>query len=75
VVVTAGRSSAAEIRSTGELVRAAGLNLRGGILVGADKNDESVGLFKTGKEASVTEGLDVLIESPPFASASAAEHH
>jgi len=75
VVVTAGRSSAAEIRSTAELIRSAGLNLRGGILVGADKNDESVGLVKTGKDASVTDGLDVIIESPPFASASAAEHH
>ena len=75
VVVTAGRSSAAEIRSTGELIRAAGLNLRGGILVGADKNDESVGLFKSSKDDRVTDGLDVIIESPPFASAHAGEHH
>lgn len=76
VVITAGRSSAAEIRSTAELINAAGLDLRGAILVGADKNDESVGLVKTsGKGKRVTDGFDALIDSPPYVSASAAEHH
>jgi capsular polysaccharide biosynthesis protein len=75
VVVTAGRSSAAEIRSTAELIRAAGLTVRGAILVGADRNDESVGLIRNSKHAgNVPDGIDGLMETP-FVSYTAAEHH
>jgi capsular polysaccharide biosynthesis protein len=42
-VVTAGRSSAARIRSVGEMVRLAGVQLVSGVLIGADKTDESLG--------------------------------
>jgi capsular polysaccharide biosynthesis protein len=76
VVVTAGRSSAAEIRSTAELIRAAGLTVRGAILVGADKNDESVGVIRTSKHAgNVPDGIDGFMETPPFVSYTAAERH
>jgi hypothetical protein len=75
VVATAGRSSAAEIRSTAELIRAAGLTVRGAILVGADRNDESVGLIRTSKHAgNVPDGIDGLMETP-FVSYTAAERH
>ncbi|MBO0828027.1 MAG: hypothetical protein J2P24_09620 [Streptosporangiales bacterium] len=43
-VVTAGRSSATHIHTTGELVRLAGVRLEAGILVGSDKNDETAGV-------------------------------
>ena len=76
VVVTAGRSSAAEIRSTAELIRAAGLTVRGAILVGADRNDESVGVIRTSKHAgNVPDGIEGFMETPPFVSYTAAEHH
>lgn len=44
VVVTAGRSSAERLRTTGRLIRAAGLGLPFAVLVGADRGDESCGL-------------------------------
>jgi capsular polysaccharide biosynthesis protein len=43
VVVTAGRSSAERLRTTGELVRTAELDLRFVVLLGADRGDESLG--------------------------------
>jgi hypothetical protein len=43
VVVTAGRSSSAKISVVGEMIRLAGLSLVSGVLVGADKTDESLG--------------------------------
>jgi capsular polysaccharide biosynthesis protein len=43
VVVTAGRSSSAKIHMIGEMIRLAGLSLVSGVLVGADKTDESIG--------------------------------
>ena len=46
-VVTAGRSSAAKIHAVGEMVRLSGSRLASAILVGADKNDESLGLGVT----------------------------
>jgi hypothetical protein len=42
--VTAGRSSAERLRTTGELVRAAGLRLRFGVLLRTDRTDDSLGL-------------------------------
>jgi hypothetical protein len=44
LLVTAGRSSAERLRTTGELIRTAGLRLLFAVLVGADRRDESLGL-------------------------------
>jgi capsular polysaccharide biosynthesis protein len=43
VVVTAGQSAAASLKSTGEMIRLAGMRLVSAVLVGADKTDESLG--------------------------------
>jgi len=42
--VTAGRSSAERLRTSGELVRAAGVRLRFGVLLRTDRTDDSLGL-------------------------------
>jgi hypothetical protein len=47
VMVTTGRSTAARIHAVGEMVRLAGMALISGILVGADKTDESLGATVT----------------------------
>jgi capsular polysaccharide biosynthesis protein len=44
VLVTAARSSAERLRTTGELIRSAGLRLRFALMVGSDQFDESLGL-------------------------------
>jgi capsular polysaccharide biosynthesis protein len=44
VIVTAGRSSMTSIRAVGELIRVAGTRLVSAVLIGADKNDKSIGL-------------------------------
>ncbi len=44
VIITAGRSSATKIQAVGEMVRVAGVRLLSGVLVGADRADESLGL-------------------------------
>lgn len=46
VSVTAGRSSAQVVSSTAVLLRAAGITVRSGVLVGADAEDESIGLLQ-----------------------------
>jgi capsular polysaccharide biosynthesis protein len=43
-VVTAGRSSWAKIAAAGEMSRLAGLSITSAVLVGADRNDESLGV-------------------------------
>ena len=43
-VVTAGRSSAERLRAVGDMVRLAGIRLDSAVLLGADKDDESLGL-------------------------------
>ena len=43
VMITAGRSSSARISAVGEMIRLANLSLVSGVLVGADKTDESLG--------------------------------
>jgi len=64
VVVTAGRSNAAQIRSVGEMLRAAGVTPTRSILVGADRNDDSMGLRRSARRARrVPDGLEDLIES------------
>jgi capsular polysaccharide biosynthesis protein len=44
VMVTAGRSSATRIEAVGEMIRLAGMRMIPGVLVGADKTDESLGV-------------------------------
>lgn len=46
VVVTAGRSAPKTIHAIGEMIRLAGLHLAFGVLLGADKTDESFGLAR-----------------------------
>jgi capsular polysaccharide biosynthesis protein len=43
-VVTAGLSSAEKVQSAGELIRESGVTAVSGLLLGADKSDESLGL-------------------------------
>ena len=43
VVVTAGQSSWTKIHAAGEMIRLAGTRLISAVLVGADKDDESLG--------------------------------
>jgi capsular polysaccharide biosynthesis protein len=47
VVVTAGKSSAERIRAVSEMIRLSGTSLVSGVLIGADKSDESLGLTLT----------------------------
>jgi len=46
VSVTAGCSSAQRVSSTAVLLRAAGIAVRSGVLIGADAQDESIGLLQ-----------------------------
>jgi uncharacterized protein involved in exopolysaccharide biosynthesis len=48
VVVTAGRSSAERVRTVGELIRAAGLDLRFAVVMHTERTDDSLGI--TGDE-------------------------
>ncbi|NUR99832.1 MAG: hypothetical protein HOV67_31820 [Kribbellaceae bacterium] len=52
VVVTAGRSTSAKIRATGEMLRLAGLDIDSAIVLNADRTDEGVGVADA--EASTT---------------------
>jgi capsular polysaccharide biosynthesis protein len=45
--VTAGESTAARIHAVSEMIRLAGMSLISGVLVGADKTDESLGVLST----------------------------
>jgi capsular polysaccharide biosynthesis protein len=73
VVATAGRSNATAIRSTTELLRAAGLNVRSAILVGTDRNDDTLGLVPgSGDTGPLPEDFGDLIGSD-FISAGATE--
>jgi capsular polysaccharide biosynthesis protein len=75
VVFTAGTTNSARVRATGQMLRAAGIRVRSAILVGADKNDDSLGLLPQGDHPRPDpDGFDDLMESN-FASAGAAEHH
>jgi capsular polysaccharide biosynthesis protein len=49
VVINAGRSSWTKIHAVGELVRLAGTRLVSGVLVGADKTDDSLGVVPSPK--------------------------
>jgi capsular polysaccharide biosynthesis protein len=51
-VVTAGRSSAEKVHGAGELIRLAGMRFDSAVLIGADRDDESLGV------------ADVVLEPP-----------
>lgn len=65
-VLTAGTSSATKIHSVGEMIRFSGAQLRGAILLGADKRDETVGILSSGRPA---------FAMSPAAQAAAAERY
>jgi hypothetical protein len=46
VIVTAGRSVAAKIRATGEMIKLAGTRLTSAVLFDADRSDESLGVVR-----------------------------
>ena len=46
ITVTAGRSNTQRVSSTAALLRAAGITIRSGVLLGADAQDESIGLLQ-----------------------------
>lgn len=46
VVVTAGRCSWTRVQAIGEMIRLAGIRLVSGVLIGADKSDESLGVAR-----------------------------
>ncbi len=46
VMVTAGRSVAAKIRATGEMIKLAGTRLSSAVLLDADESDESLGAVR-----------------------------
>ena len=51
-MVTAGESTAARIHAVGEMIRLAGMSVISGVLVDADKTDESLGLQPTPEDDS-----------------------
>jgi capsular polysaccharide biosynthesis protein len=53
VMVTAGQSSATRIRAAAEMIRLSGASLISGVLIGADKTDESLGVPLTPDIAQV----------------------
>jgi capsular polysaccharide biosynthesis protein len=54
-VVTAGEASAEKIHGVGEMVRLAGTRLDSAVLLGADKNDESMGLIDQARWSASTD--------------------
>jgi hypothetical protein len=50
-VLRTGRTSATRARATGELLRAAGIDLRSAVLMGADATDDSVGTVPLRRQA------------------------
>ena len=55
-VVTAGESTAARVHAVGEMIRLAGMSVISGVLVGADKTDESLGVLTPEDDGSAAEG-------------------
>ena len=54
VIVTPGRSSAAKLHATGEMIRLADVRLDSAVLLRADTTDDSVGLLETETAPAVT---------------------
>jgi capsular polysaccharide biosynthesis protein len=63
VVVTAGQSSAVRIRAVGEMIRLAGIERFSCVLIGADKSDETLGMYTSGTD-DVPQRREVLRPSP-----------
>ena len=66
-VVTAGRSSAQKVHSAGEMIRLAGIRLDSAVLLGADRNDETLGVMDP---AHPIMGLDIRAAAVPMNPAS-----
>jgi capsular polysaccharide biosynthesis protein len=67
VAVTAGKSSAELVRTTGDLVRSVGLQLRGAVLLGAVRDDMSSGIATRVGEGG-TETAEPAVSRPDRAS-------
>jgi hypothetical protein len=68
VMVTAGRSSWTKIHAVGEMIRLAGTRLASGVVVGADKTDESLGVTpmpEVGSDAVPAQGARPDAEGAP----------
>ncbi len=53
-VVTAGKSSVTRVQAAGEMIRLAGVRLVSAVLVGADRNDESLGVPAPADDAAMS---------------------
>jgi hypothetical protein len=53
-VVTAGQSSVEKVHSVGEMIRLGGTRLDSVVLIGADKNDESLGVVDSAAQSALT---------------------
>jgi len=51
-VVTAGRSTAERVHGVGEMIRLAGTRLDSAVLIGADRDDESLGVMDSARQSS-----------------------
>ena len=58
LVVTAGRSSVEKVRTVGDLIRAAGLDLRFAVLMHTERRDDSSGIANVERPASVEPSAD-----------------
>jgi hypothetical protein len=74
IVVTAGRANATRVRSTAELLRAAGVKVRSAILVATDRNDDSLGLRRDDLSAREDDRDIENLTYPEFVSARPAEN-
>jgi hypothetical protein len=55
-MATAGQPSAARVQAVGEMIRLSGTTLMTGVLIGADKSDQSLGI--TGATATADQLAD-----------------
>jgi len=62
-MVTAGRSSWTKINAVGEMIRLADMRLVSGVLVGADKTDESLGVTRTRRVGRDAEDSSVTVDA------------
>jgi capsular polysaccharide biosynthesis protein len=74
VVVTAGRANATRVRSTAQLLRAAGVKVRSAILVATDRNDDSLGLRRDDLGSREDDQDLENLMHPEFVSAGSAEN-
>jgi capsular polysaccharide biosynthesis protein len=65
VILTAGRPSATKIRTTAELIRLSGTALVSGVIVGADKLDDSLGVLTDPEDVELAEPSEAVDGSEP----------